>query len=590
MPAERVPTPAEGLRGMASDLEPISEPTEELQTIRETEAADKERGFVTEFGESAQEILDLQSDIPNAFAAGLNAITPDALGPIKQATQGLDDLVLSADERDAKFEELIEEGRENNDPMRYVTEAVYGAEKGVEGGLLLPVTIAGAITNQETDAWSDPPEILKDSPLGVTAFEIAQMLVPTIAFAGVGGASIPGGVMTLRAGESLLETATQDELDEVLFGQELAAKFSELAAQVYDDPQVGQDVAEYLATGEGFGAQAFIRTVGFMQNLGFNMMPDAVENVIRGAKNFDHYAAKHIVDAAEALELPVGEVAASVQNRTSRVYTPDTEPSETVTAGTVASASKSDDGINAEALIAEAVRTNDGPAVDAVLKNGEKVVVPPERMPLTGDGLTSAQSEFATNWDAYNPLGEVEAVPGLKLATEYLEKIGDTRWQKVRIASRAAEFLVNNKYLLKTGEYDKFAENCYKLTYDVPYFMRTQKSSKTNKNGYKQQLLDRRVADEAGLQVGAILAERQGVLIQRAAQGINNNINSNVDYLEQANALDQLIQVTNQIMAPVGKGKTRWHVTGAMQTKDELKKTIDQTNAIEAAIKSGDMN
>ena len=415
------------------------------------------------------------------------------------------------------------------------------------------------------------------------------MLIPTIALAPVGGAGLPGGVMTLRAGESLLETATQDELDEVLFGQELAAKFSELAAQVYDDPQVGQDVAEYLATGEGFGAQAFIRTVGFMQNLGFNMMPDAVENVIRGAKNFDHYAPKHIVDAAEALELPVGEVAASVQNRASRIYTPDTEPSETVTAGTVASASKSDDGINAEALIAEAVRLNDGPAVDAVLKNGEKVVIPPERMPLTSDGLTSAQSEFAQNWDAYNPLGEVEAIPGLKLATEYLEKIGDTRWQKIRIASRAAEFLVNNKYLLKTGEYDKFAENFYKLTYDVPYFMRTKKSSKANKKGYKQQLLDRRVADEAGLQVGAILAERQGVLIQRAAQGINNNINSNVDYLEQANALDQLIQVTNQIMAPVGKGKTRWHVTGALQTKDELKKTIDQTNAIEAAIKSGDM-
>ena len=77
------------------------------------------------------------------------------------------------------------------------------------------------------------------------------MLIPTIALAPVGGAGLPGGVMTLRAGESLLETATQDELDEVLFGQELAAKFSELAAQVYDDPQVGVDVAEYLATGEG---------------------------------------------------------------------------------------------------------------------------------------------------------------------------------------------------------------------------------------------------------------------------------------------------------------------------------------------------
>ena len=137
MPAERVPTPAEGLRGMARDLEPVTEPTEELQTVRETEAADKEEGIVTKIGEAAQDFLDLGQDIPNAMAAGLNAITPEAAGPVKDFTEGLDNFMLSADERDAYFEQRIKDDRETNNPRRFVTESLYGAEKGAEGGLLL---------------------------------------------------------------------------------------------------------------------------------------------------------------------------------------------------------------------------------------------------------------------------------------------------------------------------------------------------------------------------------------------------------------------------------------------------------------------
>ena len=37
--------------------------------------------------------------------------------------------------------------------------------------------------------------------------------------------------------------------------------------------------------------------------------------------------------------------------------------------------------------------------------------------------LPVLEVKFAQNWDAYNPLGEVEAIPGLKLATNTLRRL-----------------------------------------------------------------------------------------------------------------------------------------------------------------------
>ena len=83
---------------------------------------------------------------------------------------------------------------------------------------MLPVTVAAAINNQSSDAWSDPPEILKGSPLGSIAFEISQLLPVSVLTAGFGGGAGLGirGTAGVLATESLVETATQDSLDEVI--------------------------------------------------------------------------------------------------------------------------------------------------------------------------------------------------------------------------------------------------------------------------------------------------------------------------------------------------------------------------------------
>ena len=49
----------------------------------------------------------------------------------------------------------------------------------MEGGIALPLALAGRLTNQATP-WADPPATLKDSPLGETVFEIAQIVTPTL--------------------------------------------------------------------------------------------------------------------------------------------------------------------------------------------------------------------------------------------------------------------------------------------------------------------------------------------------------------------------------------------------------------------------
>ena len=77
--------------------------------------------------------------------------------------------------------------REGKDTVLDKTNVVLeGIASGMEDGIALPFTLAGRLANQKTP-WADPPATLKDSPLGETVFEIAQVVTPTLLFGGVGG-------------------------------------------------------------------------------------------------------------------------------------------------------------------------------------------------------------------------------------------------------------------------------------------------------------------------------------------------------------------------------------------------------------------
>ena len=53
---------------------------------------------------------------------------------------------------------------------------------------MIPLTVAGAIANQNTDPWSDPPEQLKGMAGAEASFEVMQMILPGIITGGLASA------------------------------------------------------------------------------------------------------------------------------------------------------------------------------------------------------------------------------------------------------------------------------------------------------------------------------------------------------------------------------------------------------------------
>ena len=54
----------------------------------------------------------------------------------------------------------------------------------------------------------------------------------------------------------------------------MAAKLGELATELTGDEEAGKDVARRLVNGESLESQAYIKTVGFLQNLLGQYVPD----------------------------------------------------------------------------------------------------------------------------------------------------------------------------------------------------------------------------------------------------------------------------------------------------------------------------
>lgn len=244
---------------------PIQQTRTPRQVSEQTEEVQQERGFITEAGEFLQDALN-PANILNAAAAGFNQMVPDT-APGKPIAQFLDDNIRSQDEQDEMTEEIISGYREEgNTAASSVISGAYGARTGVEAGIATPVTLAARLANQDSSAWSDPPEIVKGSLAGELSFEVARMATIALGGAAMGlpGAVGPTGARVL---ESAAETINQKSADDLLLGRELAVKVGEIANSMGYD---GEELTEKLIKGEEVDAQLMVAVAGFMSNYALN--------------------------------------------------------------------------------------------------------------------------------------------------------------------------------------------------------------------------------------------------------------------------------------------------------------------------------
>jgi hypothetical protein len=520
------------------------------EAAAEAQPQQADEGIITQGGEWIQKNLiqgGLVKDAVNAAAAGLNQITPE--GPLKGITQGIDDFVLSQDEINANMEQQIKERGESDDPAQQIRANVLsnlmGIERGSQAGVMAPATIAGRVAGQDTP-WSRAPEILKDHPMGDTLFQLTEVLVPTLLTAGVAG-PVAGPVGLI--GESALETALQDNTDDLIAGRTIAANLGQLADYLgYDGAEVTRDLIE----GRKPEAVVMMNVVGFMQNLGINFGANKVM-----AKFFPNAVSDEAVAAAKLS--PDGKDVKAVQEALDDVQEPpyraDYEPHEVMDVDSQVMANRPSAGntyVSTDALRAELLR-----------KNG-----------LGEDGLTAANRHYFSNYKSLSDNIGIqrtidEVTKGLEMLPDFSEDLG-------RVVIRASEWWNANKSLIDDNIGD-LVQNFAKADGGMVRAVdeKWAISGEAYSGSIKSNLRDKLGTTASGNIVAAIIGEEMGVRIQKNAMAILNLDEAGIDFTQQMDNFIALQDTANNFFVPLRRSKRQWATEGYSQQRGTINQLKD---------------
>ena len=542
----------------------LAQQTEARQQAKtETQKVEREEGLITQLGRGLEYLTssDLTTDGLNALAAGANILSGGRL-------QGLDDAVLGSEEmkeREIEIAEGLQQRREDGEmsgleQVAHTTaNALEGVAEGARGGLALPATIGARIAGQATP-WADPPETLRNSPVGETIFEITQVLVPTVLTGGVvsaAGGSVGAGAALL--GESAAETATQDSFDDLIAGRQLAGGLGALADHLgYDGAQFTADLIE----GRTPSAQVLTAVIGLIQNTGINFGADKLFGALGRA--FPQRAAADAADsqldeAAGVLGIDGDELRTRLGNKNEPTYSADYEPHDSIdidSANNVVKPANEGSVISDEALIVEARRAAG----------------------IGEDGLLDAQREYFTNWKAV--VDEDSLAKSLQQATETLKKLKDFPEDMKNVTNRAALVWDDVKRALDR-DMDE-AANIFKRE--------STSTFKPVREGLDDATILREysMVDADGFIVGGLIAEELGIRLKHMAKQADNLDSINVDFSTTVENLIELHEKASLFMTPLRRAKRRWAVEGMSQQRKTIKglKDADIQDARRAQIKN----
>ena len=527
------PAPEQAVEAQPEQQQP-QESIQEAAATAEPQANDN-TGIVTQAGEAFGNLLNAPGDALNAVAAGLNQITPEGAGPLKQATQFLDDNIYGSEEYTEKLAQSSPAGA-----------ALAGGIEGTKAGLSSPFTIAGRLTNQDTP-WSRAPAMIKDNDIAETVFNIAEIVVPTavigVATAGTGvPAALSGG--TALVAESALETGLQDNVDDLILGRQLAAGMGQVAEYMGMD---GAELTRDLIEGRKPETKLFNATVGFLQNLGINFGVNKI--MAKFFPDVPNPPTDVEVRAGQITGKSGEEVQQSVSNVTQRAYTDAIEMDEAADVDSVVVKSLPSEGnvaVNSDAMVSEMLR----PAADE-------------------DALTSSQRSYFSN---YKPLAEEQSIQRvIDETTLTLQRLPDFPEDMKVMVNRAKEFWNANAELLD-DDLPKLVDNFFDPKKGLVKGIDPRWN--IGSDAFKASLEDvqqRMGVTHSGFIVGAAIGEELGIQIQKASLEALNLDKAGKDFSAAIENLIDLQDVANMFFVPIRRSKREWAVTGMSQQLNEMK-------------------
>ena len=515
------------------------------QTENTAEKQTRPDGLITQIGEGLGYLAkDATGDVLDGALGFLADNLPEGTPAIKE----ISDFILSSGEIDQFQEDQAKQQAERRaagemNPAEQVLDttlnAVTGLSAGVEGGIALPATIAARIANQASP-WADPPAVLKESPIGETIFEIAQIAVPTLLTAGVAGPALGGtaGLLT----ESAIETATQESFEDLIAGRSLAGKFGEVADYLGMD---GANLTKDLIEGKTWESQAFTAVVGYIQNLGINFGANKLFERITGSLPNPTKSDKTV---AKVLGRNVEDVQRAIADVSEPNYSRNLEPSDVTSIDDAVPVVKPAEGeiISEPALVAEAMR-----------KAG-----------IGESGLTDAGRQYFTNWETILSTDSMAAT--MQAATNTLKKLKDYPSDMKRATDRGLGMFRLIKQSLDIDDFDGAASTFRKnssIALDA-----TLKADDIPDSVFLREMAQ---VDQDGFVTAGLIGEELGVRLKKAAMQADALEGIGVDF---TNAVENLLDLQDKaalFMTPLRRAKRRWAVEGSLQQRNQLKKLKD---------------
>ena len=539
------------------------------EAARTAKKKKRDRGVISQVGEALQYAAggDLFQDAMNAGPAAFNALAQqlpdnDITRPIKGVVSAVDKAILSADELNAYKEQKGKEVAESGSLMDKATIGtltnVEGLTTGVQAGVAIPFTVAARLANQD-NPWSDPPAVVKDSPIAEPLFTVAEILTPTLLSGGaaaVAGAPALGSSLLGLTAESVLETATQDSFDDLLAGRKLAEALGQIAEnQGYD----GAALTRELIEGETVNSQVLTTVIGTAQNFGINFGAD------RLLKYFGPKVAKALrrtdVDdaAARVLGKSSDEVDRAVNDVREPLYDSLAEPHEVVdidSAVPVSKPSKGKEFISDEALMRRATSS------------------------IAEDSTQDAGGRYMTNWSAVTDDNSLQRV--MQEASSTLKRLKSFPEDMKTVIGRTAEWWDANKQLLDQN-FDGLVLNFSNLTKTLEGKEGLEALLKPDVDTY---LREYAATSEEGFLAASLVGEELGTRIQKQAAVAVKLEDGSIDFSAAIENILNLHDKLNLFLIPLRRGKRRWAVEGMLQQKRSLKRLKDAD--VQGAIRKQD--
>lgn len=568
---------------------------------------------------SEKEQLDdgIVTQVGNALGDGIGNVlrfvaenSPDGLKEefplIEGTSQAYDALRGENPEAEAIFEEQARRraaGEMSGVEQAFDTtvNALTGVTAGTMSGVALPFTLGARVANQNAP-WSEPPEILKNSPVGESVMKITEILVPTLLTGGVFGGSAATLSTTAVVGESALETIPQRSSDDLIAGNAVASSFGDIANQLgFDGNQLTQDMVE----GTKPNAQVLTAAVGFIQNLGINVSVNQVlkyfakpGTAVDGVKqlegsatpnrpalpsdSFDRSRALNrkgqprlpgqkglpgndieevvveiidepTVQAAKALGRDPEEVAKAVNDVQTPPYRPDAEPSDVFEVDNFTSTARPSKGNtygSEEAMMREIMRES-----DELKRNGTVV---------GKDGFNQANRSFFMNWSSITEDESLQAaLQELTKPFKYLDTAGN---EAMNLMIKGRQFWEANKGLLTDGP-EGFAKAMYDYGAVAPMDARKGMNDFGGMD-WKRVMREEIGLSQEGFLVMSLAGEQLGVQISKMGRMLNQLEFGGMDFTRSMEVYVNYAEKADLLLVPLRRAKRVWGLEGfAQQTK-----------------------